>query len=71
MPETVHTTDAKQSTGPKPLLKAEEVAELTRLALPTIYEQARENPERLGVVRIGRAVRFKPDAIDRLVGGES
>ena len=48
---------------------AREVAELTRLAVPTVYELAKREPDRFGAVRYGRAVRFRRDAIDRLIGG--
>jgi len=47
---------------------AREVAQLTRLAVPTVYELARREPDRFGAVRYGRAVRFRRAAIDRLVG---
>lgn len=49
---------------------ADEVALLLRLAKPTIYEHARQDPTRFGVLRFGRAVRFRRNAIDRLVAGE-
>ena len=49
---------------------AAEVAQLLRLAQVTVYESAREHPTRFGVVRFGRAVRFRRVAIDRIVEGE-
>ena len=52
------------------LLNAEEVATRLRVAKPTIYEWARTRPEVYGAVRIGpRKVRFRREAIDKLIGG--
>jgi hypothetical protein len=50
-----------------PLLVAAEVARATRLAIPTVYELARKDPERWGLVRFGRAVRFRRERILALV----
>jgi excisionase family DNA binding protein len=55
----------------EPMLKAKEVARLTGLALPTVYEIARTNPKRLGAEKFGRGVRFKRHVIQRIVGGAS
>ena len=49
---------------------AAEVAKMLRLAQVTVYESGREHPIRFGVIRFGRAVRFRRAAIDRIVDGE-
>jgi predicted DNA-binding transcriptional regulator AlpA len=46
------------------------VSTVTGIPRPTIYEHARRDPSRWGVIRFGRAIRFRRDAIDRLVAGE-
>ena len=43
---------------------------VTGIPRPTIYEHARRDPDRWGVIRVGRAIRFRRDAIDRLVAGD-
>ena len=53
------------------LLKALPVATVLGLPLPTLYELARKYPSRFGVVRLGRSVRFRRAAIDRIVQGEA
>jgi predicted DNA-binding transcriptional regulator AlpA len=63
--------DAPDLAQPSPHYVAREVARLTRLALPTIYELARRDPERFGVVRYGRAVRFQRARVDALVRGDA
>ena len=46
------------------------VSIVTGIPRPTIYEHARRDPRRWGVVRVGRAIRFRREAIDRVVAGE-
>ena len=50
---------------------APEVAKRLKIALPTVYQAGREDPIRFGVVRVGRAVRFRRTAIDRIVAGDT
>lgn len=61
---------ADPTAEPPRLLRAAEVARALQIALPTVYEISRETPERIGTVRLGRCVRFRREAIDRLVHGE-
>lgn len=49
---------------------ADEVTTILGIAKPTVYERARIEPERFGVVRFGRAVRFRRVAIDRIAYGD-
>ena len=46
---------------------AAEVGEKLRLSTPTVYEMARRNPDRLGAVYFGRAVRFRRPSVQRLL----
>ena len=49
---------------------ADEVARILRLARPTVYEIAREEPARLGAETFGRrCVRFRRATIDAIVNG--
>ena len=57
------------SATPEPMLTAAEVAQLTGLATPTVYQIAREDPKRLGAERFGRAVRFARPIVERIVRG--
>ena len=50
---------------------ADEVRTILRLAKPTVYEIARTDPQRLGAVHFGRAVRFRRSVIDRIAHGEN
>ena len=60
----------KAAEGPAPLTYAiGDVETITGFRRPTIYEHARRDPRRWGVVRVGRAMRFRRDAIHRLVDG--
>ena len=52
------------------LMRAPSTAAALNMALPTLYELARKDPSRFGVVRLGRSVRFRRAAIDRIVQGE-
>ena len=52
------------------LLTAQEVAQRLRVSLRSVYDLAGQQPRRLGVVRLGRRVRFRRDAIDTLLGPE-
>ena len=71
MNASINNDEAKRSPGvSRKVYLVGEVAEITGLAVPTVYEIARENPERLGVVRFGRSVRFRRDVIDGIVEGE-
>ena len=49
------------------LMRVDEVAELFDVAKPTIYEHARNDPEKWGVVRVGRAMRFRRDVIEAMI----
>lgn len=64
-------TEANRKHGFTRLLTATEVAEILRLPKTTVYEHART--KLLPSVRIGRSVRFKPDAIRDFIegGGEA
>ena len=55
--------------GVAALLTPKEVEELLRVSLRTVYDLARAKPEDFGVVRIGRAVRFRRSAIEQLIAG--
>ena len=44
---------------------ADEVARITGLGIPTVYERARAAPQQWGVIREGRSVRFLRSVIDR------
>ena len=56
-----------RSTEPEPATyTADDVSVILGIALPSVYERARVEPERLGVIRLGRSVRFLRSAIDRL-----
>ena len=48
-----------------------EVETITGYPRPTIYEHARNDPIRWGVIRVGRAIRFRRDAIRALVRGST
>jgi len=61
-------TSAHDHTPPASPYRAEEVAHRLGVATPTVYEHARRDPERWGVIRVGRAVRFKRVVIDRMAG---
>ncbi len=52
------------------LLRARFVSTVLELPLPTLYELSRKDPTRFGVVRLGRSVRFRRVAIDKIVAGE-
>ena len=54
-----------------PHYTAGEVAKLCRLAPATVYEFAKREPDRFGVVKYGRAVRFRKSAIDKLINGNA
>lgn len=62
--------NASRLIEPEPLYLAPEVARLLRLRLATVYERARQHPEELGAVRIGRTVRFRRGVIDALAVGD-
>lgn len=73
MPTATETTEARddvrhEAGRPQPLVRAEWVANVGDIALPTVYEMSRRDPARWGRVTIGRAVRFRRDAIERLFG---
>jgi excisionase family DNA binding protein len=53
---------------PKHLLTAQEVADLLNLSLRTIRRLIAQ--ERLPVVRIGKAVRIRPETLASLIGDE-
>ena len=61
---------AKESQTENDLLKAPPTASVLNVPVPTLYELARKDPARFGVVRLGRSVRFRRGAIDRIVRGE-
>jgi len=61
------TTALELPPAPKPY-RAEHVATLLGVSPITIYEHARRDPDRWGVIRIGRAVRFRRPVIDRMAG---
>ena len=66
--ETALTTT--QETAPEPATyDAGVVARILGIAKPTVYEFARVEPDRFGVIRFGRAVRFRRFVIDRLARG--
>ena len=44
---------------------AREVATISGLAAPTIYQRAKASPTDWGLIKCGRAVRFSRDVIDR------
>lgn len=50
------------------LLTAEEVAEILRLSVRTVRRQIASG--KLPIVRIGRAVRIRPEAVEALIDGE-
>lgn len=53
------------------LMRASDVARILNVAKPTLYEWARNDPERYGAVRVGpRCVRFRRVVIDRLIGAD-
>ena len=54
----------------QPMIGADEVARLTGLAKPTVYQIAREDPKRLGAEYFGRSVRFARPIVERLVRGD-
>ncbi len=58
-----------RTTGPE-LLTAQEVAQRLRVSPRSVYDLAHQQPRRLGVVRLGRRVRFLRDAIDALLRPE-
>jgi hypothetical protein len=49
--------------------KIADVKILTGIPQTTIYEHARRDPARWGLIRVGRAIRFRRSAIDALVEG--
>jgi excisionase family DNA binding protein len=51
------------ANAPKRLLRAEEVAKLLAVSVKTVYERKHE----LGFTRIGRAVRFNAEDVQRAV----
>ncbi len=50
------------------LLDAAYVSVRLNIPKPTLYERARREPDRLGVVRFGRKVMFQRSRIEALVG---
>jgi excisionase family DNA binding protein len=58
-------SDGGIDTEPK-FYTAGEVAQILRIAQPTVYEISRKKPARLGAVRWGRSVRFSRAVIDRI-----
>lgn len=56
---------------PAPPYRATEVAQRLGIAEPTVYEHARRDPRAWGVIRIGRAVRFRREVIDARARGEA
>lgn len=50
--------------------KARDVGLILDLPLPSVYEIARRDPERLGVIRFGRSLRFRRAVIEKLIAGE-
>jgi excisionase family DNA binding protein len=49
---------------------AADVAAILGIPRSTVYERARLEPERLGVIRLGRSVRFRRTVIDAFVRGD-
>ena len=58
---------SKVTSGLEALLTVREVAAVLRRSRQSVYQLAHEKPEVLGVVRLGRTVRFRRSAIERLV----
>jgi hypothetical protein len=64
---TASLDETRDGAGITSLLNAAEVANLLRLGVPTVYMYGRRDPERWGIVRFGRAVRFKAERIHALL----
>lgn len=69
--EAARRTEAHRQLGVRKLLETAAVAELLNLPVSTVYEHARRGL--LPCVRIGRHVRFRPEAIEAFVtdGGQA
>jgi excisionase family DNA binding protein len=65
----MNSTSTPDTNAPAQPYIAEEVAEILRVGVPTVYEWSRLNPEAIGAFRVGRAVRFRRNVIDGLVNG--
>ena len=53
-----------------PFLTVKEVAPLLRRSEQAVYGDARIDPERFGVVHVGRAVRFRRERIEAILSGD-
>jgi hypothetical protein len=64
------TANGTDSDARPAYYRAKYVSRVLDLALPTVYEIAREDPERLGAETFGRrCVRFRRRVIDELING--
>lgn len=61
--------DAQDS--PAGLLTAEQARRMLAVSRATIYDLAQREPETVGAVRLGRIVRFRRAAIERIVNGDA
>ena len=50
---------------------AREVSTILAIPLPSLYQLARNDPSRLGAIKLGRTLRFRQSVIERLVNGEA
>ena len=57
------------TTNAPDLLLAREAAARLRLPLRSLYALAAESPTRFGVIKLGRALRFRRIAIDAVASG--